>query len=286
MSTTTSVAPVIETTSSLTPGKAKECDLKLVVSDAQIASAIYHLPSQTFFQIISPAFAGKTDEKTIGTRFIDLIKKNPILEYDYNSVNVAFLSQDVTLVPNILFDSAHKDDYIKLIEPPTERKLIIASSKEGNEFTTVFSEEEKLVHTVKVKFPNCTLSHSATYLIDLLQKDYANDGVERVFAYVLPDKLQLIIIGKNKPVFYNIFSYTTPEDFIYYILLVYKKLGFDPEKTQLIFLGEILSQSKLFELTLKYIRNIAFGKRQTSVNYSEELKQLPPHFYYSLFSMV
>lgn len=286
MSVATSVAPVTDITSSLNPEKAKECGLKLFISDVQIVAAIFHLPSQTFLQIVSPSIATKTDEKTIGVRFIDFINKNPILHFHYSSVSVAFLSQSVTLVPNILFNSTHKEDYIKLVEPVSEGKLIIADQKEGNDFTTVFLEDEKLVDIIKVRFPGCTLSHSATYLVNRLQKDYAVDGAERVFAYVLPDKLQIIITGKDKPVFYNIFSYTSPEDFIYFILLVYKKLGFDPEKTQLVFLGEILSQSKLFELTVKYIRNVTFGKRQTSVNYTDELKQLPPHFYYSIFSMV
>ncbi len=189
-------------------------------------------------------------------------------------------------MPNALYDASSKEDYLKQVEPSDTGKYVISDYKDGNDFTTVFSEDEKLVNTVKEKFSGCKLSHSASFLINTLQKDYAGDTAQRVFAYILPDKLQLIVTGKDKPVFYNIFSYTTPEDFIYYILLVYKKLGFDPEKTQLIFLGEILSQSKLFELAVKYIRNIGFGKRLAGVNYSEELKQLPPHFYYSIFCMV
>jgi hypothetical protein len=286
LSVVTSAAPSTGSVFTLSPEKAKECDLKLLICDAQILAAVFHVPSKTFIHVLLPAFASKTDEKKIVARFTDFVAKNPVLRLTYNSVTVSFLSQAVTLVPNALYDQSAKEDYLKLVEPSNSGKYIISDSKQGNDFTTVFSEDEKLVQMVKEKFPGCNLSHSVSFLINTLQKDYAGDNVQRVFAYILPDKLQLIITGKDKPVFYNIFSYSTPEDFIYYILLVYKKLGFDPEKTQLIFLGEILSQSKLFELAVKYIRNIAFGKRLASVNYSEELKQLPPHFYYSIFCMV
>jgi hypothetical protein len=287
LSVVTSAAPYTDSVFTLSPEKAEECDLKLLISDAQILAALFHLPSKTFIHVLHPAFANKAGEKKITAQFIDFVNNNPVLNLMYNSVTAAFLSQSVTLVPNAIYIESSKNDYIKLVEPPAVEKSIVADNRDGNDFTVVFSEDKNLIDTVKEKFPGCKLSHSASFLINHLQKDYAAGTTQRVFAYVLPDKLQLIVTGKDKPLFYNIFSYTTSEDFIYYILLVYKKTGFDPEKTPLIFLGEILSQSKLFELTVKYIRNVGFGKRPAgSVNYSEELKQLPSHFYYGIFSMV
>jgi len=144
------------------------------------------LPSQTFIHILLPAFASKTDEKKIVTRFNDFINKNPVLRLTYNSVTASFLSQAVTFVPNALYDQSSKEDYMKLVEPANTGKNIISDHKEGNGFTAVFAEDEKLINTVKEKFPGCKLSHSANYLLNTLQKDYAGDTTQRIFAYIMP----------------------------------------------------------------------------------------------------
>jgi len=82
---------------------------------------------------------------------------------------------------------------------------------------------------------------------------------------------------------FNSFNYTTPEDFIYYILYACQHLQLDPETLQLHLLGEIVKDSALFEYTYKYIRNVHFGQRPVEVKIDAAFK-MPSHFYLIYFA--
>ena len=58
--------------------------------------------------------------------------------------------------------------------------------------------------------------------------------------------------------FANCFEYDTKEDFLYYLLFTAEQLSLNPEKFELILLGDINKNSPAYKMAWDYIKNISF----------------------------
>jgi hypothetical protein len=93
-------------------------------------------------------------------------------------------------------------------------------------------------------------------------------------------QMHITVIENSKLLFFNIFEYKTVPDCIYFILFVCEQLEINTEYLQLEFMGDIKKDSKLYDLTYKYIRHVKFAKR--IVNLSPNINSLLEHEYYTL----
>lgn len=202
----------------------------------------------------------------------------------FSECNVAFYNGENTFIPLELFDSDNAGAYLKLnFELPadiTTKFDIINDLSIAN----VYSISASLTRLFEEKFSNTTCVHSASALISQLVKTNSNEGESKLFAYVQPGLLQLILLKNGRLQFFNSFAYTTPEDFIFYILYVCQHLQLEPETISLTLLGEIVKDSVLYEFTYKYVRNVTFGARPSELIIQDDYK-IPDHFYYNLFCM-
>lgn len=63
------------------------------------------------------------------------------------------------------------------------------------------------------------------------------------------------MVKGNKLILFNSFEYSSPEDFIYYILFTFEQLQLNPDSVSVKLLGTISKDSAYFEIAYKYIRN-------------------------------
>lgn len=75
----------------------------------------------------------------------------------------------------------------------------------------------------------------------------------------------LMILENKKLIFSNSFSYTTKEDFIYYILFTAEQLLLNTEEFELYFMGEIKAESEIYTIAYTYIKNIFFLESKNSI---------------------
>lgn len=84
----------------------------------------------------------------------------------------------------------------------------------------------------------------------------------------------------------NTFRYTSEEDFLYFIMLVYKTLELSPEETPLYLSGHISKDGQLFSLLYKYIRHLHFAKWPELWEKPDFTNTLPDHLHIDLLSML
>jgi hypothetical protein len=145
-----------------------------------------------------------------------------------------------------------------------------------------------LPFSIKVKldpqFKNIAYHHSSTVIIDSLVAINKNQTGKKLYAHVQETHFEAIVMDGKNLLFYNTFNHHSPEDFIYYLLFVCEQLQLNPEKIELIFLGEIEKNSAIYAAAQKHIRTVKFGERTEAADYSYQLQTLPKHFYYTLFN--
>ena len=95
------------------------------------------------------------------------------------------------------------------------------------------------------------------------------------------NNFEIIAIKQGALLLYNTFEYHTKEDYIYYLLFTLEQLQLNPETIQLVLLGLINKEDDIYSITYKYIRNVSFGNRMDTYNFTKT-----PTTNYSYFTLL
>lgn len=242
---------------------------------------------QKKFIALESYYLQKTDTKPgfFGNSYIEsihaLFEKNNLLKAFFKSVIIIIDNHNSTLIPAEFFSEAIKENYLKFANGTFTDEIV--ESDNINELNTynVFAFNKSLKDKLINYFPSASFIHHSTLLLKNLLAD--NSG-QKVYINVGDLKFDLIVLNNKNLEFYNSFVYESSEDFIYYVLFAIKQLNLNPENLNLVILGEIEKDSAVYKISYKYIRNIEFVSRKTSFKHSEEIKNLPAHYHYTLLN--
>ncbi|MCF8230822.1 MAG: DUF3822 family protein [Bacteroidales bacterium] len=208
------------------------------------------------------------------------------LKNRFHKSYILYESPKATLVPEPLFDGSEKGLYLNFNHKVTNYEQIRSDFLKNVEAYQIYSIPDCLKYRVDRNFKKAALYHFSTPLIEsLIISNKNKDVTNKVFLNVRNWHLDIIILNDQGLRFYNSFYYSTPEDFIYFLLFVLEQLGFNPEDVDLRLMGNIKKFSKEYEMLFTYVRNIAFEPRTNSFGYSYVFDKVPAHFYYTLFNV-
>ena len=106
-------------------------------------------------------------------------------------------------------------------------------------------------------FGDFEFKHHGTVLIGSLLACTEVKNEPICFAYVRPEEFDLVIIQQKKLLFFNSFSYKTPEDFLYYLLFTMEQLQLDTGETKVRVFGTVEEGDRLFDLCQEYIQHLS-----------------------------
>jgi len=145
----------------------------------------------------------------------------------------------------------------------------------------LYSAPQELMHSLHEKFPMYSYQHSCSAQIRNLSP---RNQALNVYAIIQNNWLQVISLSGHQLKFANVYPFKTSEDFIYYVMAVYRQLDLNPENIPLILFGEVMKDSTLHRIATKYVRYVKPGKT-TDVWRFEDDYPFPLHFYSTLFSL-
>ncbi|MDF2437051.1 MAG: hypothetical protein K0Q95_1427 [Bacteroidota bacterium] len=210
--------------------------------------------------------------------------ESKFIDRKYRSVTCSVVNNLSTLVPSALFESDKKKTYLKFNTSLQGDELIMIDEIRNIETKNVYALPFSLKSKLDSYYSKINYHHFSSALIEDLLSQNKNQTKKKLFIHVQASHLETIVIEGKKLIFYNTFNYQTAEDFIYYVLFVCEQLHLNPENIETLLLGEIERTSAIFTLSQKYIRNLKFGERADSAEYSYQLQTFPKHFYFSLFN--
>jgi hypothetical protein len=138
---------------------------------------------------------------------------------------------------------------------------------------------------LKKLFSNAELLHlNSTYLH--LLPEYLVKSTEKLFVNVSQSYLDIIRFdGERKLKLMNRYDYQAATDFIYFLLLCAEELKIDRENTELVLIGEVDVQSKIYDLCHRYFRNINFIAKPEAVNFTKAFDVFPKHLHFNLYNL-
>ena len=134
-------------------------------------------------------------------------------------------------------------------------------------------------------WPNVKILHFSSALIESLSINLKNKtSAKNLLINVRSGCFDVVYFVDNKLHFFNSFDFRTKEDFIYFLLITIDQLGLNPEKVELLLMGEIDSSDENYQMVHKYIKYFSFIERNNNYGYSYVLDELMSHKYFALFN--
>ena len=86
-----------------------------------------------------------------------------------------------------------------------------------------------------------------------------------MFVDVWERQISVVVLENKKVLFSNSFTFTSKEDFIYYLLFTAEQLGLNTNEFPLFFTGDILEETEIYKIAYQYIRNVDFLRSKNPI---------------------
>jgi len=197
----------------------------------------------------------------VNLRLEDFFAETKMNQKDYKSVHLVIDNNYFTLIPSLLFKKEKARDYLAQIHQLPENFIVKTDSLSFMETENVYAIYAPLFYSLSDYFSSMKVRHASTVFIQRMTLQQKKQKGSTVFVEVGKGFMHIIAFDKDKLLFSNTFSFKEKEDFIYFILLVYKQLNFKPESVPLFFSGNIDRSSSLYAIAYQYIASLGFPKQ-------------------------
>ena len=196
----------------------------------------------------------------VNLRLEDYLAESRMNQKDYKSVHLVFDNNYFTLVPSVLFKKEQAGDYLNQVHQLPENFIVKTDTLPFLETKNVYAVYAPLFYGLTDHFSSMEMRHASTVFIQQMALQQKKRKGSAVFVEVGISSMHIIAFDQDKLVFSNTFSFKEKENFIYFILLVYKQLNFKPESAPLFFSGNIDRSSPLYAIAYQYITFLDFPK--------------------------
>lgn len=214
----------------------------------------------------------------------EIISGDTILQRYGSTAIIVYNFPDVNLVPEELFKSEIKSPVAKLLHGETAADLIFDEQVTDWNIHNIYAVSKDLHNLCKDKFRGGQYWHLYTMILKWSkQNEIAGGNYARVIFY--NDKFVTALFKEGAIQLLQTFSYQTPEDVAYYLLLVCRQFAITPAELSLHISGLIDEQSALYSELIKYFDEVHYEGIPESYNTNGILEQYPAHYFSPLLKM-
>jgi hypothetical protein len=252
-----------------------------------LAFTIYHPDRNKFVVLQQYRFDEKKKPTDYPLVFDLILNDNPWFAYPYMDFYCLFQNNFNTLIPLPLFNKEHKNLYLGFNHPFQENHRIVFDELKNTGSANVYYLPNPVAEKVKEFWPNATILHYSTALIESLTVHFKNRmDNQMLFMDVHEENFDLVYFKGNRLFYANNFLFRTKEDFAYFLLSAMEQLALNPEDVQLVLLGEMDKNDEKYPLIYQYIRHIDFIPENKGFHYSYLMDDVQRHRFFTLFNVL
>jgi|SRR5690606_29525000 len=189
------------------------------------------------------------------TEIIKELEVNLRLKRNFDEVNVAFISSFFNLVP-AGYASENQEALLNFSEAEFEDNTLLNSGT-ASEFFFVYGTSSGLIKKLKEMFGKVRFFHSGEVFLHAIEKTIS----PTVHLNLNHHNLEILVTADGKLQFYNLFETLSGEDVLFFALFVMEQLELDTNKVELKTYGELMPQTKVFQILRKYVRFVSMASK-------------------------
>jgi hypothetical protein len=192
----------------------------------------------------------------ISDLYSSVFSENPELVQKFDEITVIHSNNLSTFVPAALFDEDYLGSYLQYNTKVFDTDFFTFDKLEKYEMNNVYIPYVNMNNFFIDQFGSFEYKHANSILVSKLLDISKNNDERKMFVHKSEGHFELIVIQNQKLLFFNSFDYSTPEDFIYYILFTAEQLQLNPEVFKLEIMGDCTTNDLYYSIAFKYIRNL------------------------------
>ncbi len=158
-------------------------------------------------------------------------------------------------VPSSLFEASFLASYLQYNTKVFETDFFTFDTILPYEINNVYVPFVNINNFLLDQFESFEYKNSNSVLVKKLLDVSKNKEEKQVFVHIQEDFFEIVVVKNQQLILFNSFNYSTPEDFIYYLLFTCEQLQMNPELVSVQLLGNCVTSDANFKIAYTYIRN-------------------------------
>lgn len=259
------------------------CRLLIELSEQSFNYILFtRSPEQLFILRQYPLYT--SGDKNTRDILEEIISGDTVLQQFGSTAIIVYNFPDANLVPAEYYNSEIKSSLAKLLHGETAADVVFDEQVSDWNMQNIYAVSKDLHNLCKDKFRGGQYWHLYTMILKW-SKQYENS--EGTFARLVfyNDKFVTALFQDNTLQLLQSFSYQTPEDAAYYLLLVCRQFGITASQLSLHLSGLIDEQSPLYSEIVKYFEDVRYEGIPDSYSTDGILEQYPSHYFSPLLKI-
>jgi len=199
-----------------------------------------------------------------------------LLTSTFKKVVVGLPANGFSLVPSALFSADHVADFSRLLDVRKNESVLAQVLDEKNHVVYKISEQ---VQASALRFDLKNAVFAATgWAKAIAQNSPLNNYL---YLNIGSEKIEFLYFKHHNIRFYNSFEFKTPDDVVYYAVLVAEELDMQPKYVSLVISGNINPGDKIHAHLAEFFPDLVMNK----INLLELPEKIAPHQILSLAAL-
>ncbi|MDP4150852.1 MAG: DUF3822 family protein [Bacteroidota bacterium] len=226
-------------------------------------------------------------ENTLTDQLREIIAEDDLLRQTVKETLLVYNFPESSLVPEPLFSMDTNRELTEIVHGNLQKGLILTEKIPWWELFNVYRIAPDLHHLMQSQFSAGKYWHYYSLLLKSY-KMFDSTGMEesdciKVIFYA--DKMVALVMKKGKLQLMQTFHYQDTRDVAYHLLNCCHQLSISQEEVHLRVGGLIDRDSSLSTELNKYFLQVTFEEMDESIRVTDELKELPLHYFSSILKM-
>ena len=233
--------------------KSEQYTLSIRLSTDGFSLSIYDpfCDSKLFFK----QYAVNT-QRSMAANVKSFLAETEELKYKYKQTNILIHSSRYTPVPLEIFEDEQMESLFYQNLPKQNNEIVLCNILGKSNLVILFSIDKLTHQFLTDNFASTRFFSAVSPQIELLTAKSRLGNNSKLYANLHPHSIDLFCFDRGKLQLINSYPVTTTEDTCYYLLNVWKMLGYDQERDELHLTGDLSQQDSLMGELKKYIRKI------------------------------
>jgi hypothetical protein len=215
----------------------------------------------------------------------EILESEPLLRRPVKETLLVYNFPESSLIPEAVFTMDTNREIIDTLHGDLEKGLILTEKIPWWELFNVYRIKPDLHQLLQQTFSAGKYWHYYSLMLKSYKMFDSTEQETCIKVIFYADKMVLLVIREGRPVLVQTFPYHDTKDVAYHLLNCCRQLGLDQEGVKLLVGGLIDRQSALSTELNKYFLKIHFEEIDESIKVTDELKELPLHYFSSILKM-
>jgi hypothetical protein len=215
----------------------------------------------------------------------DILETDSLLRRPVKETLLVYNFPESSLIPEPVFTMDTNREIIDTLHGNLQKGLILTEKIPWWELFNVYRISPDLHTLLQQTFTAGKYWHYYSLLLKSYKMFDSAEKENCIKVIFYADKMVALIVKEGRPVLIQTFFYHDTKDVAYHLLNCCQQMGLNQEEVRLLVGGLIDRQSALSAELFKYFLRIQFEEIDESIKVTDELKELPLHYFSSILKI-